>query len=185
MSLFTAEELAAMPEGLRERVQGIASDYEVKTRQIGQIEDGVKKILSRPDTREGFSKMLKDAGVEGINIPDDPMRPYIEPLQKENAALKARLDERDKFDAQSALKIEMAKYGIPDEELDKLVEHQNKNKIGDNSFAVRTYAREREVASLESARFERPTLVPKAGDEKEAINATVRELMAAGFGGRR
>lgn len=166
--MFTEDELSAMPEEVRAKVL-----QNVKT--VKEVEEGFKKILLNPETRDEFEKINKKAGLN-LNLPPDPIKPYLDPYNKKIETLETELLENKKDKARDALMKEMAKYGIPESEMGKIAEFQTEHGIANNAKAVELYAKtamDREPDVVEFKNYHKFDTPP---DEKTAYENAVKDI---------
>lgn len=132
---LTAEQIAGLPEGIREevaKVQGVAA----------QTEAYMKHIFSNPETRKEFTR-INEKMPQGVrlDIPADPMDSYVAPLKGEIDHLKGKIKESDEEKLRNSISAKMAEMGIPASEVTKIGEFQSEHSIGDPIKAIELYAK--------------------------------------------
>lgn len=129
-------------------------------------------LTSDPHTREFTLRATKKVS-PNVPIPEidlqDRMNASLKPLADKNAALEARLVERDVRDRIESKRGSLRKQGLSDDQIEAIEKVMVEKKIPDHDTAAEFYKLQQQTAAPTPANYTMPTLpLPKKEELKAA-----------------
>jgi len=120
-----------MDPEIKEELARLQSENEATTQKMQEVEQGLQRILSNPKATDLLRNAVKEAGVEGIDIPENQIASQLKPMQAQLNNIQAQQEQKRLW---SVLK----EKGLTDD-LDKIKKFQQENGITNDDSAIKLY----------------------------------------------
>jgi len=142
--------------------------YDMREKQMQEIEESIQKILTNKKTRKKFKELIEESNIP-LTIPETP----LDNIERE---LEERLSKIEFEKEREEIMKLLNEYGIGPSEYNDLIEFQKTYRIADNKKAIELYAqmRARQI-ELEPVRLSFKSSL-EGWSKEEAYKKTIEEL---------
>ncbi len=142
-------DLDEMEPEVREAFIALQEENETNTQQMNDVQEGLQQILNNPKASEYLRNAVKEAGVEGVDIPENQITTQLKPMQ-------AQLDKMGANQEQNRLWEVLKEKGLT-ADIEKIKKFQKDNGIVNDDSAIKLYEKTLPVAEVNrSVQYDNP-----------------------------
>ena len=142
-------DLEMVDEDVKNEFLRLQKENEAYNARLNEVQQGVAKIINNPKAAEYLKNAVKEAGIEGVNIPESPITQHTKPLQDEIAKMRAEQEQKRLWDKLKA-------KGLT-EELENIKKFAKDNGINNDDAAIDLYEKTKNPPEINrSVQYDNP-----------------------------